>query len=700
MTIHDLGGSACKWAFEPVRTPLAAWLEKQEGGIFWITGKAGSGKSTFMKFLARHSTTQALLGTWAGIKRLVVAEHYFWYSTANNLQKSFEGMLRGLLHAVLCEIPDTIPSLLPTRWAQASHRLHTAWTEAELLQALYGLGALQDERFALFLDGLDECVPSRDHGTLVRHLEKIACSSNIKLCVSSRPWQTFETHFGVLGNRLSLQEYTLADMVSYVSSKLIETELDTGLYTCFSEHEPKADSLVKQIAQKAEGVFLWTVLIVKSLCEEIEAGRSVEDLHCYLEETPLDLKKFFTTMILERIGHRNKSAVARFLKCTTILARASMSQGRLDGRSGPRSRNWHMSFLNFSVLFNSNEAEDQNFASQADARPLYLEDMKASFQQTRRYIGRMSRDLLHYAPTIDGVQDPATMTANNLDSLARCWNILASCRVEFLHRTVFDYLLDTDIESLLDQHVPGHFQRSDFIARITLARLKLYPKLRPGHAFPLPVSIGANKIPIFKEANFAGWHQELGEREELQTHLHSTPLEKNARPCPELGLYFSDAIESLSHSMIHKRYEARPPYDVDCCRLSRVDPRLVAEYEEVVLIWSRCSYVRHQQAADFSISLISYGFMHYVRQALPLCDDGSVLAMMQEAVSTLICYPTTPSHASTLSTLLENRRINKQWIIHSTTSNAKPGGWWPVLLSCWEKVVHASKVSTPSGDII
>jgi len=42
------------------------WLSSGRG-IFHISGKMGSGKSTLMKFLSGHERTQAELRTWAGM---------------------------------------------------------------------------------------------------------------------------------------------------------------------------------------------------------------------------------------------------------------------------------------------------------------------------------------------------------------------------------------------------------------------------------------------------------------------------------------------------------------------------------------------------------------------------------------------------------------------------------------------------------
>ncbi|KAI0401058.1 hypothetical protein F4802DRAFT_609708 [Xylaria palmicola] len=78
--------------------------------IFQSSGKAGSGKSTLMKFICAHPTTVELLREWAGNKRLILADFFFWNS-GTALQKSREGLLRSLLFEILRKCPELIPQV-------------------------------------------------------------------------------------------------------------------------------------------------------------------------------------------------------------------------------------------------------------------------------------------------------------------------------------------------------------------------------------------------------------------------------------------------------------------------------------------------------------------------------------------------------------------------------------------------------------
>jgi ABC-type glutathione transport system ATPase component len=74
---------------ESVANSFLSFIE-HDNGILFISGKAGSGKSTLMKFLGDHDRVKALAESWAGEKTLVFAPFYFWNS-GDRLQMSLEG---------------------------------------------------------------------------------------------------------------------------------------------------------------------------------------------------------------------------------------------------------------------------------------------------------------------------------------------------------------------------------------------------------------------------------------------------------------------------------------------------------------------------------------------------------------------------------------------------------------------------------
>ena len=74
---------------------------------YFINGKAGSGKSTLIKFILNNEETEKMLRQWAGSNDLLVLGFFFW-NLGTRLQKTHIGMLRALIHGTLERYPELI----------------------------------------------------------------------------------------------------------------------------------------------------------------------------------------------------------------------------------------------------------------------------------------------------------------------------------------------------------------------------------------------------------------------------------------------------------------------------------------------------------------------------------------------------------------------------------------------------------------
>jgi hypothetical protein len=162
-------------------------------GIFWVRGKSGSGKSTFMKFLMQHRITVAFLNQWAGSNTVLISSHFFWVA-GSPWQKTYQGMLQSLLYQVL-SADVTLASEIITE--QEARRLREAndinfWTEQTLLECLLAALARRSRHHCFFIDGLDECQPERDHPRLLATIYTLASFDHVNIVASSRPWAVFQ----------------------------------------------------------------------------------------------------------------------------------------------------------------------------------------------------------------------------------------------------------------------------------------------------------------------------------------------------------------------------------------------------------------------------------------------------------------------------------------------------------------------------
>jgi hypothetical protein len=309
--IPDAHRSTLEWIFDPSGgVNFTAWLtsEKVSDGIYWITGKAGSGKSTLMKFIQRHPKTYELLLQGSPGQEVIIATHYFW-SAGTSLQKSQAGLFRTLLFQIFSQSPAMIPLVASNRWEGSLFATLESWSRDELLAAFKNLAIVRPAeklKFCLFVDGLDEY--DGDHRELAEVFRLLSQSPHLKLCLSSRPWQDFVDAFGESEWCLRVQELTKGDIKRYIKDNL---EKEKRFLQLQRRDQIGARELARQIQDMAHGVFLWVYLVVRSLIRGLVNHDKMEDLLRRLNDLPSELEKYFELMLdsIEPIYRRQNAGI-------------------------------------------------------------------------------------------------------------------------------------------------------------------------------------------------------------------------------------------------------------------------------------------------------------------------------------------------------------------------------------------------------
>ena len=412
------------------------WLQSGSG-TYLIMGKAGSGKSTLMKYIWRQPETSQNLMVWSAGRPLVKAYHFFWNS-GTKLQKSQEGLLRSLLFEVLRQCPHLIPDLCTEAVQRLSRSEEVFWTHSELAEAL---GKLLDyphlpAKFCFFIDGLDEYdATGGDHTELVKLLQKISNCSAIKLCVSSRPWFVFRDAFGQERDRfLNLEDLTHDDIQLFVHSKLREHPRFRQLH--LEDH--RYVELEMQIVHRAQGVFLWVFLVCRSLVQGLTNADRVSDLQRRLDLLPDTLEKFFQHM-LESVESVYKSQTSEAFQ---IALHAP----------GP------LYLLTYSFL----DEEDPDFAMNIEIEPLGRKEIDRRHDDMRRRLDGRCKGLLE----VNRANQQPWPNINGFFTF----------KVEFLHRTVRDFLLTKDMQKMLQENLPEGFSAQKQLIKAFIAQLKTLPQ--------------------------------------------------------------------------------------------------------------------------------------------------------------------------------------------------------------------------------
>ncbi|KAK4168464.1 hypothetical protein QBC43DRAFT_187756, partial [Cladorrhinum sp. PSN259] len=385
------------------------WLRNQNG-LFWIHGKPGSGKSTLMKFLCQNPATMQHLGSWAGNKKLVMGSFFFW-NAGTQLQKSQEGLLRSLLFEILRKCPELIPHVKHC-FESDMHFADTYWSVEGLLEMYRILVNLKFPiKFCFFIDGLDEFhEENRSHVDLIHTLRSLEYSSDIKLCVSSRPWTIFDDEFRRDSKwLLKLEDLTYGDILRYVRDKFDSHPQFRRL----SARDPDYDSLVELVVKRAQGVFLWVVLVVRDLQEGLTHHDSVSNLESWLLQFPPDLDEFFQHLI-DSIPPRYRVHASSTFKVATMAEQP-------------------LPLVFYSFL---DDLQDGVLSLELPQEEISAQDIDYRQDQMRRRLDGRTKCLLEVVNLEWQMQEPSAFF---------------DLGVDFLHRTVRDFLLLPSVQLKLPQ---------------------------------------------------------------------------------------------------------------------------------------------------------------------------------------------------------------------------------------------------------
>ncbi|RDL38738.1 uncharacterized protein BP5553_03078 [Venustampulla echinocandica] len=436
--IPDAHRETFGWVFGLNQTQLhqtqtfVRWLEEDKNSLYWITGKPGSGKSTLMKYLVEESQTQKILQDWAKPKTLLRADVFFW-NAGTQIQKSLCGLIRSLLYDMLSDRADLVSAIFPGRWrmAQLCFIIPGDWSEVELSDAFDLLISLvsKESKICIFIDGLDEY--DGDHRQIISLLKKTCSHTDVKICLSSRPWIVFEKAFRDCSN-LRVHELTYRDITRYVESTLAANE---DFMEIKQTNACVAEEIIREICVKAQGVFLWVVLVVRSLVEGVENNDHMSDLQRRLRMLPSDLQEYFS--------HIMAGLEEFYMKRASQFFQIALSS------DGP------LTLLTYSLIHDETITSHSSSVGPLTDTEIERMHKKASDQINACCKGLMEVKQREFFPGI------------------------SQYSVEFLHRTVKDFLLNKISDDFLKQGKGPDFDLPVLLSRAFLYQIRRVPTHHP-----------------------------------------------------------------------------------------------------------------------------------------------------------------------------------------------------------------------------
>lgn len=322
-------------------------------------------------------------------------------------------LLQSLLYEVLRQCHELIYHVYPDLEGMHYQSDYEPWSFAELQEAVELLRQQNvSARFCFFIDGLDEYDAESVEGThaqLINSLKALAQSHGIESCVSSRPWSIFMDAFGGTPERmLALEDLNRDAIHSYVSNTFAGNQHFMELKSqdnCYQE-------LIAEIVEKAQGMFLWVFLVVRSLEKGLESSDRIIDLQRRLRLFPQDLKQSFRQILgsVDEVYQKQTAELFKMMLDTPLP----------------------ISLMTLSVA----DEEDIDFSLKTQT-PLEIHAIRKRQEIVRRRIDAHCKGLVEVAKL------PTRYCSDGS-------HYFVSTKVEFLSRTVRDFLKNKEMEDFFE----------------------------------------------------------------------------------------------------------------------------------------------------------------------------------------------------------------------------------------------------------
>ncbi|PTB49363.1 hypothetical protein M431DRAFT_9957 [Trichoderma harzianum CBS 226.95] len=413
----------------PASSSAAAWRRfvqwlQSERRVFWIQGKPGAGKSTLMKFLLQHENTQKGVDKWS--PNTLILSHFFW-KPGDNLQRNFRGLLCSLTHQLLSSECSAVDHVLSELQFSGGKDNIGDWEISELESIFHSL-MIHCKRSVFFLiDGLDEATEIEE---ILHFLDFLIGLRSVKICISCRSEDVFLEKFSKYDG-FKLNDLTKDDMLQLVSAAIPESQRYPSDFL---------QDLRSLIVQKAEGVYLWLVLALESVKRGLRNNDEQNEIYLRLSRLPSELEKLYADM-WGRLGEDTDIYEKEAARYFSLII---MNQTFFDIYSHACRCifDFRLSTLQFMLITNDTmKANILNKSYQLPVSEIANNCVDASKIISIRTAGLLTvKDVKYDFSNLLPEELAERMRSDPSES-----NQYFSRRVDFIHRTLFDFFTESEI---------------------------------------------------------------------------------------------------------------------------------------------------------------------------------------------------------------------------------------------------------------
>lgn len=273
--------NTCGWILE--NRQYTKWCE--QGGLLWIKGRAGTGKSTLMRSIVRNAEHCDMTHT--------LSVSHFFHKGGSSLQSTILGLLRSLLHQLLSRDQQLLLAFIRESNFEARCRNEGRpgtgwnWTESELRGCFSGTTKLcaskQPVRF--YVDALDEAGEAAARELMI-YCEQLRASVGfrISVCLSCRPYPDVVWSYDYL---VVVEKHNHDDMTTFLDSRFSHAR-GWGA-------QRDAEEIKSLLLSRAAGVFQWVVLVTYRILQL--RSESIQFILHEIEQVPKELHDLYEEML-------------------------------------------------------------------------------------------------------------------------------------------------------------------------------------------------------------------------------------------------------------------------------------------------------------------------------------------------------------------------------------------------------------------
>ncbi|PQE23357.1 hypothetical protein CJF32_00009416 [Rutstroemia sp. NJR-2017a WRK4] len=403
-------------------TNFGEWLKCDAGilPIYWISGKPGSGKSTLMKFIVndsrrRISSSQAL---------------------------SYCDTIFGCRAARCRDLSKGYCSLIASLWSCP-------------------------RPVCLFLDGLDEISSADGPHDLLDLIRELSGIAGLKICLASRSDPIFKGEYSRHPN-LKLHDLTKRDMRKFCenSIEVLKKNIPEDWNAWGSPPMDWGWELTNELVRRADGVFLWLHLALKSIRRGLAKSDSWKLILQRARGLPADLDQLYQSMWTRANVDRG------------IYERNAAFYFNLILESGHLTIHYRGGCVSAFELIYASESKLQDLILRGEG---CITEIKNFFEFGIRKLEAQSAGLIELIPaahddTRDGISRHRIYESNEWDDLLPFTNL----RVKFIHRTAADFLTGTEQgRAILELDATSRQDKLVALIRAAITKCSMWRRYEP-----------------------------------------------------------------------------------------------------------------------------------------------------------------------------------------------------------------------------